>query len=130
MLDRRPILSRDLAAARRFYAASARPLGLAIIDAHDDGFTLARLADTENPVLKVRSAPACVQAGDPETHPVVVALEARDDHSVRAFYRAALEAGGRQVGYPGPQPTAGPYSYYAARVEDPDGNCIECGWRY
>ena len=57
-------------------------------------------------------------------------LEAPDDYSVRAFYRAALEAGGRQLGYPAPQPTHGSGSYYAARVEDPDGNCIECGWRH
>jgi catechol 2,3-dioxygenase-like lactoylglutathione lyase family enzyme len=130
MIDRTPIVSRDLVAARRFYAATARSLGLAIIDAHDDGFALGRVADMENPVLKVRSAAARVQGGDPETQPAVVALEAPDDYSVRAFYRAALEAGGRQLDYPGPQPTAGPYSYYAARVEDPDGNCIECGWRH
>lgn len=130
MLDRSPIVSRDLAAARRFYAATARSLGLAIIDAQDDGFTLGRAADMENPVLKVRSAETRAQTGEPETQPAVVAFEAPDDYSVRAFYRAALEAGGRQIGYPGPQPTAGPYSYYAARVEDPDGNCIECGWRH
>lgn len=130
MLERTRIVSRDLGAARRFYAATARPLGLAIIEAREDGFTLGRLTDMENPILNVKSAAARAQAGDPETQPAVVALEAPDDYSVRAFYRAALEAGGRQVGYPGPQPTAGSYSYYAARVEDPDGNCIECGWRH
>lgn len=130
MLDRTRIVSRDIAAARRFYAATARSLGLAIIDARDDGFTLGRLADMATPVLNVKSAAGRAYDEDPETQPAVVALEAPDDYSVRAFYRAALEAGGRQVGYPGPQPTAGPYSYYAARVEDPDGNCIECGWRH
>jgi catechol 2,3-dioxygenase-like lactoylglutathione lyase family enzyme len=129
MLSQSRIVSRDIGAARRFYAATARPLGLAIIEVEADGFTLGRLSDMSKPVLKVRAA---ATAGDdaPETEPAHVAFEAPDDFSVRAFYRAALEAGGRQVGYPGPQPTEGRYSYYAAKVIDPDGNCIECGWRH
>lgn len=130
MSDRSRIVSRDLAAAHRFYAATARPLGLAIIEAQDDGFTLGRLSDLSTPVLKVKSAAAGAHAGEPETGPGVVAIEAPDGYTVRAFYRAALEAGGRQVVYPAPQPTGGQFSYYAARVEDPDGNCIECGWRH
>ena len=131
MLPQPRIVSRDLRAARRFYSATARPLGLAIIEAREDGFSLGRLNDTSNPVLKVKAADAIARAHDeqPETQPAHLAFEAPDDFSVRAFYRAALEAGGRQVGYPGPQPTSG-YSYYAAKVVDPDGNCIECGWRH
>jgi predicted lactoylglutathione lyase len=129
MLERTRIVSRDLAAARRFYAATTRSLGLAIIEAHEDSFTIGLLADMSTPVLSVKKA--AVQLSDePETQPSVVSLEAPDDYTVRAFYRAALEAGGRQVGYPGPQPTQGQGSYYSARVEDPDGNCIECGWRH
>ena len=130
MFDRTRIVSKDLAAARRFYAATARSLGLAIIEAEEDSFTLGRLADMANPVLRVRSAAGRAQANEPETVPTMGAFEAPDDYSVRAFYRAALEAGGRQLGYPAPQPTHGSGSYYAARVEDPDGNCIECGWRH
>lgn len=130
MLDHSRIISRDLAAARRFYAGMARPLGLAIVDTQDDGVSLGRLSDMSNPVLNVKSANAAsrVHAEAPETEPTHVALEAPDDYSVTAFYRAALEAGGRQLGYPGPQPSAGGQAYYAARVEDRDGNCIECGW--
>ena len=130
MLDRTRIVSRDLAAARRFYGATARALGLTIIEAEEDSFTLGRIADMSTPVLRVRSAAGRTQADEPETQPAMVSLEVSDDYSVRAFYRAALEAGGRQVGYPAPQPTQGGRSYYAARVEDPDGNCIECGWRH
>ncbi|MBK8838109.1 MAG: VOC family protein [Hyphomonadaceae bacterium] len=129
MLERTRIVSRDLAAARRFYAAAARSLGLTIIEAHEDSFTLGRLADMATPVLRVKRA-ADRHADEPETQPSMVSLEAPDDFTVRAFYRAALEAGGRQVDYPGPQPTQGQGSYYSARVEDPDGNCIECGWRH
>jgi predicted lactoylglutathione lyase len=85
-----------------------------------------------HPVLQVTAAGAAARARDeaPETAPAHVAIEAPDDFAVRAFYRAALEAGGKQLGYPAPQPTGGPYSYYAAKVMDPDGNCIECGWRH
>ncbi|RYZ02965.1 MAG: hypothetical protein EON61_15670 [Alphaproteobacteria bacterium] len=128
MLDRARIISRDLNAARRFYAATARPLGLAIIEAQDDGFTLGRLNDMSVAVLRVKRAADVseLQEAGPERR---VEIEAPDDYTVRAFYRAALEAGGRQVGYPGPQPTTAG-SYYAARVEDPDGNCIECGWHH
>ena len=125
MLDRTPIVSRDLDAARRFYAATARPLGLAIIEAQEDSFTLGRLNDSNAPVLRVKRAS---DLGELERSGQVE-IEAPDDYTVRAFYRAALEAGGRQVGYPAPQPTT-VGSYYAARVEDPDGNCIECGWRH
>jgi catechol 2,3-dioxygenase-like lactoylglutathione lyase family enzyme len=132
MLPQSRIVSRDLPAARRFYAAAVRPLGLAILEAEDDGFTLGRPADTEHPVLRVRAADAAHRAASeaPETSPAHLAFEAPDDYTVRAFYRAALEAGGRQAEYPAPQPTGGRYSYYAAKVIDPDGNCIECGWRH
>jgi catechol 2,3-dioxygenase-like lactoylglutathione lyase family enzyme len=128
MLQQSHIVCRDLSAARRFYAATARPLGLAIVETQEDGFSLGRASDVAHPVLKVRAAGAHLD-DTPETQPAHVALEAPDDFTVRAFYRAAMEAGGRQAGYPAPQPTRG-YSYYAAKVVDPDGNCIECGWRH
>lgn len=131
MYSQSRIVARDLSAARRFYAATARALGLTIIEAQSDGFTLGRIADMSSPVLKVKAAEtAAVEDDQPETQPAHVAFEAPDDFSVRAFFRAAMEAGGRQLGYPAPQPTGGRYSYYAAKVADPDGNCIECGWRH
>jgi catechol 2,3-dioxygenase-like lactoylglutathione lyase family enzyme len=132
MLSQTRIVSRDLPAARRFYAAACRPLGLAITAAQEDGFALGLPTDADHPVLQVRAADAIDRAArdQPETSPAHLAFEAPDDFTVRAFYRAALEAGGTQAGYPSPQPTGGRYSYYAAKVIDPDGNCIECGWRH
>ena len=131
MLHQSHIMARDLEAARKFYSATARSLGLALIDVKEDGFALGRPSDA-SPVLQVKAACAEVRAvsEQPETQPTHVAIEAPDDFTVRAFYRAAMEAGGRQLGYPGPQPTEGRYSYYATKVADPDGNCIECGWRH
>jgi catechol 2,3-dioxygenase-like lactoylglutathione lyase family enzyme len=132
MLHQSSIVARDIEVARRFYSATARSLGLALIDVKEDGFALGRPSDASNPVLQVKAACAELRAADeqPETQPAHVAIEAPDDYTVRAFYRAAMEAGGRQLGYPAPQPTEGRYSYYATKVADPDGNCIECGWRH
>lgn len=43
---------------------------------------------------------------------------------VHAFYEAALEAGGAELGAPGPRPNYGP-NYYAAFVRDMERNNIE-----
>jgi predicted lactoylglutathione lyase len=55
---------------------------------------------------------------------VHVAFAAPHRGAVDAFYRAALEAGGRDNGPPGLRPEyhAG---YYGAFVLDPDGNNVE-----
>lgn len=132
MIDQSRIVSRDLNAARRFYAATCRPLGLTIIEEEDGGFAIGRVET--GVMVRVRSAAGPTgDEGRAEGRPCYVALEAPNDFTVRAFYRAALEAGGREhlLGYPAPQPVDGrAAAYYAARVADPDGNCIECGWRH
>ena len=43
---------------------------------------------------------------------------------VKAFYEAALAAGGTDEGAPGPRPDYGP-DYFGAFVRDPDGHKIE-----
>ncbi|HVY90731.1 MAG TPA: hypothetical protein VG942_17830 [Hyphomonadaceae bacterium] len=131
MFDRNRIVSRNLAAARRFYAATARSLGLAILEAREDGFTLGRLSDMSNPLLSVNgvSASARAQNDAPETQPAYVTFEAKNDIAVRTFFQAALEAGGRMLLQPKQQGLDGARTYYAAQVADPDGNCIECSYR-
>lgn len=121
------IQCRDIEAARRFYAACVRPLGMAIMDASEAGFTL---GVTKGGSIIPLYHCTVNDAGEIECERCRIAFEAGDDRSVRAFYRAALEAGGTQLGYPGPLPTDGSYRYYAARVADPDGNEIEVGWRH
>ena len=56
------------------------------------------------------------------------AFVARSRPEVEAFYKAALAAGGRDNGPPGPRDHYGP-NYYAAFVLDPDGNNIEAVYR-
>jgi catechol 2,3-dioxygenase-like lactoylglutathione lyase family enzyme len=53
-----------------------------------------------------------------------IAFQAKDEATVKAFYKAAIAAGAKSNGEPG----ARNYhpGYYAAFVLDPDGNNIEC----
>ncbi|KAL1955015.1 hypothetical protein VTO42DRAFT_368 [Malbranchea cinnamomea] len=61
--------------------------------------------------------------------PVHVAFTAGNRNLVHAFYAAALKAGGKCNGPPGPRPQY-TRTYYAAFVIDPAGNNIEtvCIW--
>jgi catechol 2,3-dioxygenase-like lactoylglutathione lyase family enzyme len=60
----------------------------------------------------------------PSTSPFHIAFKAESRAAVDAFHRAALEAGGKDFGAPGPRPLyhAG---YYGAFALDPDGNDVE-----
>ena len=53
-----------------------------------------------------------------------IGIPVSDIERSRAFYEAAMAAGGRDNGAPGPRPHYGP-NYYAAFVFDPDGANIE-----
>lgn len=62
------------------------------------------------------------QADGPTSH-VHLAFRAKDHAEVKAFYEAALAAGGIDNGAPGERKYHP--GYYAAFVLDPDGNNIE-----
>ena len=53
-----------------------------------------------------------------------IAFTAKDQAQVDAFHKAALAAGGKDFGAPGPRPDYHK-NYYGAFVLDPDGNNIE-----
>lgn len=57
-------------------------------------------------------------------HSYHIAFRAKDRATVRAFYEAALAAGARDNGAPGPRPMYHP-NYYGAFVYDLDGHNIE-----
>jgi catechol 2,3-dioxygenase-like lactoylglutathione lyase family enzyme len=130
MIDHMGFRVRDLAASRRFYDACAHALGLQVIDNTADSFLIARSAARHLPFIWVGTTlPAFWSA----THvvsasPIHVGFTAADRGAVDAFYQAALAAGGRDNGAPGPR---GPeeMKYYGAYVLDPDGNNIEAGVR-
>ena len=56
--------------------------------------------------------------------PMHVAILARDRATVDAFYKSAIEAGGRDNGAPGIRAHYHP-NYYGAFVLDPDGHNVE-----
>jgi catechol 2,3-dioxygenase-like lactoylglutathione lyase family enzyme len=122
MLDHTGIVVSDLPKARTFYDAVAKTLGLSIATPHKDFFLLGKGAGqipylwigTLEPSYWVKGS----RAGINQMH---VAFVAKDKAAVDEFHRAALEAGGRDNGKPGPRQE----KYYAAFVLDPDGNNIE-----
>ena len=124
MIDHTGFVVSDLAKARRFYDAIAKPLGLGTIDNGDHAFLLGRSAAEPIPYLWIGTLrpsywAAGSRAGLNQTH---VAFIAPSKDAVDEFYRVALAAGGKDNGKPGPRRDAG---YYGAFVLDPDGNNIE-----
>jgi catechol 2,3-dioxygenase-like lactoylglutathione lyase family enzyme len=124
MLDHTGIVVSDLPKARTFYDAVAKSLGLGITQPHKDFFLLGR-GPGEIPYLWIGTLRPSYwvegsRAGINQMH---VAFEAKDHAMVDEFYRAALAAGGRDNGKPGPRESGD--TYYGAFVLDPDGNNIE-----
>lgn len=125
MIDHTGIVVTDLAKARRFYDAIARPLGLATASNSPESFLFGRSAEEPIPYLWIGTLRPSYwvegsRAGLNQAH---IAFIAPDKAAVDAFYEAALSAGGRDNGPPGPREGAG--DYYGAFVLDPDGNNIE-----
>jgi catechol 2,3-dioxygenase-like lactoylglutathione lyase family enzyme len=129
MLDHTGFVVTDLAKARRFYDAIAKPLGLMTADNGPDAFLLGR-STTEYPYLWIGTLiPSYwVEGSKPGINQMHVAFAAKSREAVDDFYRTALEAGGKDNGPPGPREGAG--NYYGAFVLDPDGNNIEAVFRW
>ena len=112
----------DYARAKGFYIEALAPLGITLV---------MEVGPAETPA-KV-SACGFGKGGKPEfwigsdgktTPPLHVAFVVDTRAEVRAFYEAALRAGGRDNGPPGLRPQYHP-NYYGAFVLDPDGHNIE-----
>jgi catechol 2,3-dioxygenase-like lactoylglutathione lyase family enzyme len=114
VVDHVSLRVRDLEASRRFYEAALAPLGFGVVSAPEGGAAFGVQGADDFWIL----------LGDTPSTNVHVAFAARDRAAVDAFYRAALETGGRDNGAPGLRPEyhAG---YYGAFVFDPDGNNVE-----
>ena len=128
MLDHTGIVVTDLAAARAFYDAIAKPLGLATVDNFKGSFLLGK-GPNEYPYLWIGTLIPSYwvegsRAGINQMH---VAFRAPSKEAVDEFYKAALAAGGKDNGAPGPR--EGVENYYGAFVLDPDGNNIEACYR-
>ena len=129
MLDHTGFVVKDLAAARRFYDAIAKPLGLETKTAAPEFFLLGKSKEEPIPYLWIGTLrpsywPSGAEVGMNTMH---FAFVAKDRDAVHAFYKAALAAGGKDNGPPGPR--EGAANYYGAFVLDPDGNNIEACYR-
>jgi catechol 2,3-dioxygenase-like lactoylglutathione lyase family enzyme len=128
MLDHTGIVVTDLAKAKRFYDAIAKPLGLATKQVAPEFFLLGK-GPGSLPYLWIGTLQPSYwvpgsRAGQNQMH---VAFTAASKDVVDAFHRAGLSAGGRDFGAPGPR--EGAESYYGAFLLDPDGNNIEACFR-
>ncbi len=130
MIDHMGFRVRDLAVSRRFYDACAAALGLQTIDNTEELFLVGRSADEPIPFIWIGTAlPAFwTSVHSTSASPIHLAFKTRDRASVDAFHAAALAAGGKDNGAPGPRGPA-EMGYYGAFVLDPDGNNIEAGMR-
>jgi catechol 2,3-dioxygenase-like lactoylglutathione lyase family enzyme len=121
MIDHTGIIASDFDRSKQFYSAALAPLGFqmvmefpASVTGHTD---VAGFGEPPKPEF-------WISRGTPNNPPVHVAFRAASRAVVDAFYKAALEAGGRDNGPPGIRAHYHP-DYYGAFVLDPDGHNIE-----
>jgi catechol 2,3-dioxygenase-like lactoylglutathione lyase family enzyme len=122
LLDHVSITVRNLERAQRFYDAVMAALNVEKIYQRPDGLGYGERNRPGNDSHTYLSVFKSVDAGpDPRRH---YCFRARSEDQVRAFHTAGLAAGGTDAGTPGLRPDyhAG---YFAAFLEDPDGNRIE-----
>jgi catechol 2,3-dioxygenase-like lactoylglutathione lyase family enzyme len=129
MLDHTGIVVSDLAKARAFYDAIAKPLGLATTDNGEQAFLFGKSAQEPIPYLWIGTLrPSYWSEGSrPGLNQMHVAFIAPSKETVHAFHEAGIAAGGRDHGAPGPR--EGAMGYYGAFLLDPDGNNIEACFR-
>ena len=121
MIDHTGLKITDPVASRRFYEAALGPLGYQVLMEIPVEYTGGMV------VLGYGVPPKpdfWVAQGKPEEPRVHVAFRAESRTAVDAFYRAALAAGGKDNGPPGPRPHYHQH-YYGAFVLDPDGHNVE-----
>lgn len=113
----------DYERSKAFYTRALAPLGVTII--MDVGVACGFGRDGK-PDFWIGKGPASYQTADQmrSITPVHVAFAARSRAEVDAFYAAAIEAGAKDFGKPGPRPEYHP-GYYGAFVLDPDGHDVE-----
>jgi catechol 2,3-dioxygenase-like lactoylglutathione lyase family enzyme len=121
MIDHTGLQVSDPAKSRRFYDEALAALGYRVLLEVPKEFTGGKV------VLGYGVAPKpdfWLEQGTPNQPRIHVAFRAESRAQVDAFYAAALAAGGRDNGPPGPRPHYHE-GYYGAFVLDPDGHNIE-----
>ena len=121
-IDHVSLTVRDLKKVRRFYEEVFKALKMVKAYERDDAVGFGernRPGDDGHTYLSLFQSPAA--SADPRRH---CCFRAASAAQVRAFHAAGLAAGGRDAGAPGLRPHYHE-KYYAAFLEDPEGNRIE-----
>ena len=114
IIDHIGISVTDLKKSKAFYERARAPLGIRVMLEAEGWIGMGRAEHAEFWFGRAGKVGA----------PTHVALSARSRAEVRAFYEAALAAGGTDNGGPGLRPHYHA-DYYGAFVLDPDGHNIE-----
>jgi len=104
----------DYAASKAFFLTALHPLGVAVVMEGPFGVGL---GPSGKPALWMYQT-------DAKPAPLHLAFAAETREQVDAFYRAAIEAGGKDNGAPGLRPQYHA-NYYGAFVIGPDGHNVE-----
>jgi catechol 2,3-dioxygenase-like lactoylglutathione lyase family enzyme len=113
-LDHISCAVRDLKAAREFYGAALGAIGMKV---NMDVRSAFGMGSEDEKVFWLARDKKASGGGH-------YAFRVAHPEEVDAFYDAAMAAGGKDNGKPGPRPDYGP-SYYAAFVRDRGGNNVE-----
>ncbi len=114
MIDHTGLLVSDLERAAAFYSKALAPLGYEVIMRFGP---VVGLGANKKPDFWLHGE-------KPPTDKLHIAFRAPSRSVVKAFYEAAIAAGGRDNGPPGVREMYHP-DYYGAFVLDPDGHNIE-----
>ena len=111
---------RDYEASKRFYEWALRPLGFVLLLDWREG---------RRAWFGVAGSPSSLWVAESDAAGTLeVCLGAEHPEAVEAFHTEALGAGGRSSWEPGIRPEFS-RDYYAARIQDPDGNSVEVVFR-
>ena len=115
------IIVNEIERSKKFYAAALKPIGYQML--REYGITPSRPAASAG-LGEPPHADLWLYQGDPGKVTTHIAFHVNKRALVDAFYLAAIAAGGKDNGKPGPRPQ---YSanYYGAFVLDPDGYNVE-----
>ena len=106
----------DYAASKAFFLKALEPLGVAVVAEGSPTYGVELSSNGKTSL--------CLFQTDEKPAHLHLAFTAENRQQVKAFYRAALQAGGKDNGAPGLRPHYHA-NYYAAFVVGPDGHNIE-----
>jgi catechol 2,3-dioxygenase-like lactoylglutathione lyase family enzyme len=116
MIDHVTLQVSDLAKSKLFYETAFAALGYRVAFGEDGIFWAFDIDDGLFEIAQSKSKPPLTR--------IHIALRVKSKTEVDAFYQAALAAGAKDNGPPGPRPQYAP-NYYACFILDPDGYNIE-----